>query len=352
MFRATLFLLLLALQEHVEAFLDVDVFPPTCDGCYCIPDNNGNNKSDDTAACPSSTPQTHFSFAEQLKDMVWKNPIHLECNPYLSSEENGECALTDRSGNKIVDQSKDWGPDAVCGIQYDTSQIRNNQCFRSYSTQSFANQQACQDAGYTVTHQMPCGTCSSTQDLAVYMTTPDLQAAGIQCGYKSLTNETAALECYQQVGFSQACAKTWLYNTMYSRDNCLETCLPYLGKPPNLNTTTSASSSVAVSRGSVESVLACPLTPCIQCDEDKSGPIFKEFAGRTRRGSGLLSYIIRNCSELATGIEHLDPCPNGMLEGAEDDDFPDFEVLGDDASGGVTLSLFGAGVTIAVALLF
>lgn len=348
MFRVTFLLLLLA-HQYAEAFLDVDVFPPTCDGCYCIPDDD-NNKNGDTSACPSPTPPVNFSFAEQLKDMVWKNPIQLECNPYLSTSEDEDCSLTDRSGNKM---DRAWGPDAVCGIQYDTSQIRNNQCFRSYSTQSFANKQTCEDAGYTVTHQMPCGTCSSVKDLAVYMTTPDLQSSGIQCGFLSLTNETAALECYEEVGFSQACAKIWLYNTIYSRDNCLETCLPYLGKPPNLNTT--SATTMAVSRGSTIKAPACPLTPCIQCDEDKSGPIFKEFAGRTRRGSGLLSYIIRNCSEMATDVEHLDPCPNGVLEGAEDDDFPDLELLGWTKygdSGATASSLLIAVASVAVALLF
>ena len=32
---------------------------------------------------------------------------------------------------------------------------------------------------------------------------------------------------------------------------------------------------------------------CIQCDEDKSGPNFKYFSGRTRRNSGIPSSIYR-----------------------------------------------------------
>lgn len=36
------------------------------------------------------------------------------------------------------------------------------------------------------------------------------------------------------------------------------------------------------------------LNPCLQCDECRSGPIFQKIAGRTRRGSGIVSAISRN----------------------------------------------------------
>ena len=35
------------------------------------------------------------------------------------------------------------------------------------------------------------------------------------------------------------------------------------------------------------------LNKCIQCDETDSGPLFKQFSGRTRRDSGLTSAIER-----------------------------------------------------------
>ena len=40
------------------------------------------------------------------------------------------------------------------------------------------------------------------------------------------------------------------------------------------------------------------LRPCLQCDEDNSGPGFKYSAGRTRRNSGIESAIPRADSEL------------------------------------------------------
>lgn len=35
------------------------------------------------------------------------------------------------------------------------------------------------------------------------------------------------------------------------------------------------------------------LNECLQCDEDKSGPVFKYYSGRTRRNSGIRSEIDR-----------------------------------------------------------
>jgi hypothetical protein len=42
----------------------------------------------------------------------------------------------------------------------------------------------------------------------------------------------------------------------------------------------------------------CKINECLQCDEDKSGPLFKQFTGRTRRRSGLLSSIDRSCDSI------------------------------------------------------
>ena len=42
------------------------------------------------------------------------------------------------------------------------------------------------------------------------------------------------------------------------------------------------------------------LNPCIQCDEDESGPVFKAVAGRTRRNSGLASALCRPCESVAS----------------------------------------------------
>jgi hypothetical protein len=37
------------------------------------------------------------------------------------------------------------------------------------------------------------------------------------------------------------------------------------------------------------------LNPCLACDEEKSGSVFKAVAGRTRRRSGIPTAICRSC---------------------------------------------------------
>ena len=44
----------------------------------------------------------------------------------------------------------------------------------------------------------------------------------------------------------------------------------------------------------------CALNDCLQCDENVSGPVFVELAGRNRRNSGIVSTnIARACDEIA-----------------------------------------------------
>jgi hypothetical protein len=170
-----------------------------------------------------------------------------------------------------------------------------------------------------------CGVCSSMQDQAVYIEVPDLQDYGQNCGLISLKNETKALECYEEAGFTRGCAAAWLYNTINTRKKCLPICINYVNKAPN------------------EDQAFCPLNPCIACDEIESGPVFKRAAGRTRRASGLLSYIVRNCSELAYGAVPINPCPNGTTANMTMDDDED------DVSSGPFGGLGGSGFSISAA---
>ena len=49
----------------------------------------------------------------------------------------------------------------------------------------------------------------------------------------------------------------------------------------------------------IDTSCSCSLNKCLQCDEDKSGPVFKSVAGRARRNSGLTSKINRNVDVFA-----------------------------------------------------
>ena len=76
------------------------------------------------------------------------------------------------------------------------------------------------------------------------------------------------------LGMTEACAKIWVYDAIHDSSECGLTCAKDLKTPYNLPPD-------------------CRLNSCLQCDEDRAGPNFKTFAGRTRRRSGLASAIQR-----------------------------------------------------------
>lgn len=153
-----------------------------------------------------------------------------------------------------------------------------------YRLTGYPDAQQAERAGAQVTHYGTCGLCSSLQDLAVYAATPDLTAPVRDCGLQHLTGTVEELSaCIEALGFTAPCARIWAYNTLHTRDACLAVCAADLDAPYNQPD------------GS--------LNPCLQCDEDESGAVFKAVAGRTRRNTGLASSICRPCSEVVP-LEH------------------------------------------------
>jgi hypothetical protein len=51
------------------------------------------------------------------------------------------------------------------------------------------------------------------------------------------------------------------------------------------------------------------LNECLQCDEDRSGPVFKAVAGRTRRNSGIRSSIERPDAQVSHVVHDWVPPP-------------------------------------------
>ncbi len=163
-------------------------------------------------------------------------------------------------------------PGTVCGIRLEGDGIH-------YRLTTFPREAEALAAGFVVTHVGACGTCSTLQDLAVYLERPDLTSPVRWCGIRLL--ESRAIACLERLGFSPACARTWWFNARNTRRECLGTCLwswvrgePSAGPDGRLNR-------------------------CLQCDEDRSGPVFKAVAGRTRRNSGIRSSIPRPDEEVA-----------------------------------------------------
>ena len=151
-----------------------------------------------------------------------------------------------------------------------------------------------------VTHLGACGTCSTFQDQAVYMENPDLSSVSVTCGFRGLTNFTDGVACLMENGFSKACAATWIHNSQETRRKCDSCILHALSQlPNNLEPPT------------------CHLATCIQCDEDIAGPIFGKFAGRTRRRAGVLSGIVRNCTDISRLVLR-DPCDDARTRSPSD----------------------------------
>jgi hypothetical protein len=165
-------------------------------------------------------------------------------------------------------------PDAVCAVMTDGSGSKD------YSLETFASIAEAEAAGGQVTHSGTCGLCSTLADLAVYMRVTDLTTPVRQCGVKYYNGpKEDHIACLTDLGFTLPCAEIWYYNTIHTRDVCNEPCIKSLisGEPWNLPDGR--------------------LNDCLQCDEDRSGPVFKAVAGRTRRNTGVPSAICRPCSE-------------------------------------------------------
>ena len=159
---------------------------------------------------------------------------------------------------------------------------------RHYRLVTHASAEAAEAAGHTVTHRHACGACSSLQDLAVYLETPDLTSPARACARRVGT--TARRACMQAVGFSPPCAEVWAYNAENTREMCLSACLETYGLWGLATGRMHAPNNLPDGR----------LNPCLACDEAQSGPGFQRAAGRTRRSSGILSEIQREPGEVYT----------------------------------------------------
>lgn len=150
---------------------------------------------------------------------------------------------------------------------------------RDYRLRDYENADLARADGGLVTHQGACGLCSTLADLSVYMRELDLTTPVRDCGIKHLSGTTDEhVQCLLDLGFTKPCAQIWYYNTVHTRAMCELPCFSTLGKPYQLEDGT--------------------LNECLQCDEDKSGPVFKAVAGRTRRNTGIASALCRPCSEV------------------------------------------------------
>lgn len=194
--------------------------------------------------------------------------------------------VADPYGERAAETVNAWQSDArhdteVCAVRFiDAERV-------TYELLGFATPDEAVAAGFTITHQGRCGTCSTLGDLAVYLATSDLTTPARQCARRF--GMTGRKRCFEEeLGFTPYCAESWAYNARRTKQQCLGVCIGDYGffnllfhRYPGGNVTS-----------------AGQLRPCLQCDEDKSGPGFKYSAGRTRRNSGIESAIPRADAEI------------------------------------------------------
>jgi hypothetical protein len=166
-------------------------------------------------------------------------------------------------------------PDTVCAVVPLPALVAGP---RPYRVETFASEALARAAGGSPTHFGHCGVCSSLANLAVYIREVDLTEPVRLCGLQNASSFEGNVACLQRLGFELPCAQVWAYNTANTRAQCLSQCLA------NLTTTYHLPDG--------------RLNDCILCDEQKSGPVFKAVAGRTRRNSGLPNALCRPCSEV------------------------------------------------------
>ncbi len=190
-----------------------------------------------------------------------------------SGDRSGSADPYLRAGERVTTPPETYRADAVCGVKFTGPEKRE------YLLETFTAAPVAEAKGFAVTHHGACGTCSTLQDLAVYLERKDLTTPVRRCAARVLW-KSSALSCLKELGFTEACALTWYYNARNTFFRCLRPCLSswIRGEPFNR------------ADGS--------LNACLQCDEEKSGPIFKATAGRTRRNSGIVSEIGRKPGEI------------------------------------------------------
>jgi len=196
-------------------------------------------------------------FLAALRAKVPIDPVTLEGNPYL--------AFRGREPPRTP-------PGSVCAVRFEADEVH-------YRLATFPTESEARTSGWAVTHPGACGTCSTLQDLAVYLQKPDLTAPVRHCGL--FLRDSASLACIERLGFSGPCARTWFYNARNTRRECFGTCI------------------LSWLKGEPSTWPDGRLNACLQCDEDRSGPVFKATAGRTPRNSGILSSIPRPEEEVA-----------------------------------------------------
>lgn len=148
----------------------------------------------------------------------------------------------------------------VCAIKWNDDDVG----LKRYWLKNFENETAATNDEFSVTHKGHCGACSTLQDLGVYIR-QNLTSDTRECGILGSLSHNLMRNCLLDLGFSLPCVTIWEWNILNTKAECFSVCVwSYITNEPFNKPDGS-------------------LNDCLQCDEDKSGPNFKFYAGRTRK---------------------------------------------------------------------
>ena len=194
------------------------------------------------------------------------------------------------------------------------------QKYNMYTLHTYASYEDAIFNGGFVTHVGACGVCSTLQDLAVYLSNPDLTSKGEFCAKQGLISFETSTQCYVDLGLSESCAYIWATNSANTATQCFTECatsdiiddisstsdsIKSIIHDSEEDTDRSNNGGNSNNNGNNGPPPTCQLNDCLQCDEDKSGKIFQQYGGRTRRRSGLLSAIVRPCNSLIAATDRV-----------------------------------------------
>ena len=207
---------------------------------------------------PSSYAAKQFS--KKTQENQWPEPT---TNFYKNQTDTSLLEI-----NKILADRE-----VVCAIHYTSEDLLD------YILVQFPTRAAAEELGFIVTHQGPCGACSTLKDLSIYLS-HDLTNQARSCGFWSFLTKRRTVKCLEKIGFTRQCALVWYYNIINTKEKCFRVCMKSWFKGEKNNKEDGS------------------LNKCLQCDEDESGPLFKYYSGRTRRNSGIKSEIGRDDEEV------------------------------------------------------
>jgi len=244
--------------------------------------------------------------------------------PNPPSNKSGKSDKSGKKDKKKKGSKKDHmdGPVTACSFKYKGRNVCRSRTYALVEGRGRGSTKSSKKSSKSVihvTHEGTCGVCSGAQDLATNLSPTLLQDSGACSGLATAllaadpdANFPIVLptlqQCFLDLGFTLACAFLWASNSLnlILELNIAVTGVdpisggPYAG-PPSCASCATICLVDPLNPTCVQPFVpgTCQLSPCVDCDEELNGAIFKGFGGRTRRNSGIITTFPQ---EIAPGV--------------------------------------------------